>query len=119
MPDLINEGHVYVSMPPLYAAIPKGKASDKEYLYDEKALNDYKKKHKEGTYEIKRFKGLGEMDPSELWETTLNPDNRVLKQVEIEDAREASKITEMLMGSEVGDRREFIYEHANEAVLDW
>ena len=119
MPELINTGHVYVSMPPLFAAIPKGKSNDKEYLYDEKALNDYKKKHKEGTYEIKRFKGLGEMDPDELWETTLNPDNRVLKRVEIEDAKEATKITEMLMGSEVSDRREFIYEHANEAVLDW
>lgn len=118
MPDLINEGHVYVSMPPLYAAIKKGKANEKEYLYDEKALNDYKKKNKEGTYEIKRFKGLGEMDPSELWETTLSPDNRVLKRVEIEDAREATKVTEMLMGSEVSDRRDFIYEHANEAVLD-
>ena len=119
MPELINTGHVYVSMPPLFLAVPKGKPSEKEYLYDEKALNDYKKKHKEGTYEIKRFKGLGEMDPKELWETTLNPDNRVLKRVEIEDAREASKVTEMLMGSEVGDRRDFIYEHANEAVLDW
>ena len=118
MPDLINEGHVYVSMPPLFAAIPKGKPNEKEYLYDEKALADYRKKHKEGTYEVKRFKGLGEMDPSELWETTLNPDNRVLKRVEIEDARDASKVTEMLMGSEVADRREFIYDHANEAVLD-
>ena len=59
------------------------------------------------------------MDPQELWETTLNPDNRVLKRVEIEDARVASKVTEMLMGSEVGERRDFIYEHANEAVLDW
>ena len=96
----------------------KGKPNDKEYLYDEKALNDYKKKNKEGTYEIKRFKGLGEMDPSELWETTLSPDNRVLKRVEIEDAREATKVTEMLMGSEVSDRRDFIYEHANEAILD-
>ena len=118
MPDLINEGHVYVSMPPLFAAIPKGKPNEKEYLYDEKALADYRKKHKEGTYEVKRFKGLGEMDPAELWETTLNPDNRVLKRVEIEDAKDASKVTEMLMGSEVADRREFIYDHANEAVLD-
>lgn len=119
MPELINTGHVYVSMPPLFAAIPKGKPNEKEYLFDEKALAEYKKKHKEGTYEVKRFKGLGEMDPKELWETTLNPANRVLKRVEIEDAREASKVTEMLMGSEVGSRRDFIYEHANEAVLDW
>ena len=89
------------------------------YLYDEKALNEYKKKHKDGSYEVKRFKGLGEMDPAELWETTLNPENRVLKRVEIEDAKEASKVTEMLMGSEVLDRRNFIYDHANEAILDW
>ena len=59
------------------------------------------------------------MDPSELWETTLNPENRVLKRVSIEDAIEASKTTEMLMGQEVSSRRDFIYEHANEAVLDW
>ncbi len=94
-------------------------SSIKIKLDDEKALQEYKKNHKEGTYEVKRFKGLGEMDPSELWETTLNPEKRVLKRVEIEDAKEANKVTEMLMGSDVTDRRDFIYEHANEAVLDW
>ncbi|MCQ2609624.1 MAG: toprim domain-containing protein, partial [Lachnospiraceae bacterium] len=119
MPDLINEGHVYVSMPPLYCVIPHGSKKDKIYLYDEKALSDYKKKNKDSTYEVKRFKGLGEMDPSELWETTLKKENRVLKRVEIDDAKEASKVTEMLMGTEVGSRRDFIYEHANEATLDW
>ncbi|MDO5564478.1 MAG: DNA gyrase subunit B [Eubacteriales bacterium] len=118
MPELIQAGHVYISMPPLYQAIPNDKRKEKEYLFNEKALSDYKKKNKEGTYTIKRYKGLGEMDPKELWETTLNPDNRVLKQVEIEDAKEASKITQMLMGQEVSDRRDFIYEHASEALLD-
>ncbi len=118
MPDLIREGHVYVSMPPLYLAVPNSKKEEPEYLYDDKALEKYRKKHKEGTFTLKRFKGLGEMDPEELWETTLNPENRVLKRVEIEDARLASEVTGMLMGSDVGPRRTFIYDHANEAEID-
>ena len=118
MPDLIREGHVYVSMPPLYQAIPHSKKEAPEYLYDEAALTKYQKKHKTGSYELKRFKGLGEMNPEQLWETTLNPKNRVLKRVEIEDGRMASEVTSMLMGSDVGPRRDFIHDHANEAVLD-
>ena len=88
-----------------------------QYLYDEKALERYRKTHK-GDFRLQRYKGLGEMDAEQLWETTLNPENRVLKQVEIEDARMASEITEMLMGSEVPPRRQFIYEHADEAEID-
>ncbi len=118
MPDLIREGHVYVSMPPLYLVTPNNKKEKPQYLYDDKALQKFREKHREGSYEVKRFKGLGEMDPSELWETTLNPENRVLKRVEIEDARLASQVTGMLMGTEVGPRRDFIHEHAQEAVLD-
>ena len=118
MPDLIREGHVYVSMPPLYQAIPHSKKEESEYLYDEAALAKYQKKHKAGSYELKRFKGLGEMNPEQLWETTLNPENRVLKRVEIEDGRLASEVTAMLMGSDVGPRRDFIHDHANEAVID-
>ena len=118
MPELIMAGKIYVSMPPLYLATTKGKNKEKKYLYNDDALAEYKKKNKEGTYEIKRFKGLGEMDPKELWETTLNPENRVLKRVEIEDARAALKVTEMLMGSEVAPRREFIHKHALEAQID-
>lgn len=118
MPELIAAGKIYVSMPPLYLATSKGKSKEKKYLYNEEALAEYKKKNKEGTYNIKRFKGLGEMDPKELWETTLNPENRVLKRVEIEDARAALKVTEMLMGSEVAPRREFIHKHALEAQID-
>ena len=109
MPDLIREGHVYVSMPPLYQAIPHSK---------KEAPEKYQKKHKTGSYELKRFKGLGEMNPEQLWETTLNPENRVLKRVEIEDGRMASEVTSMLMGSDVGPRRDFIHDHANEAVID-
>lgn len=120
MPELINEGHIYVSMPPLYLAITKGKGKkkNKEYLYDEKAFEKFKSSHKDGTYEIKRFKGLGEMNPEELWDTTLNPENRVLKRVEIEDAQMASKVTTVLMGSNVAPRREFIYKYADEADID-
>ena len=88
-----------------------------EYLYDDKALEHYRKKHK-GSFTLQRYKGLGEMDPEQLWETTLNPETRILKRVEIEDARMASGVTEMLMGTEVPPRRAFIYEHACDAELD-
>jgi len=118
MPDLINEGHIYISMPPLYAIMPKGKSKDVTYLYDDKELLRYQKKHAASTYELKRFKGLGEMDPEDLWATTLDPEKRILKRVEIEDAKAASKITEILMGSDVDPRKQFIYEHANEAQVD-
>lgn len=115
MPEVIYEGHVYIAMPPLYKAMPsKGK---EEYLYDDKALEKYRKRHK-GPFTLQRYKGLGEMDAEQLWETTLDPDTRLLKQVEIEDARMASEVTEMLMGTEVPPRKEFIYRHAKEAELD-
>ena len=67
---------------------------------------------------MQRYKGLGEMDAQQLWETTLNPESRTLKQIEIEDARMASDVTSMLMGSDVPPRRQFIYENANDAMLD-
>ena len=115
MPELIYEGHIYIAMPPLYKAMPaKGK---EEYLYDEKALEKYRKTHK-SAFTLQRYKGLGEMDAEQLWETTLNPETRILKQIEIEDARMASEITELLMGTDVSPRRTFIYEHATEAELD-
>ena len=115
MPELIYEGHVYIAMPPLYKAIPsRGK---EEYLYDDKALEKYRKKHT-GPFTLQRYKGLGEMDAGQLWDTTMNPETRRLKLVEIEDARMASSVTELLMGSEVPPRRQFIYENAVEAQLD-
>ena len=115
MPELIFEGHVYVAMPPLYKAMPK--KGEEEYLYDDKALEKYRKTH-DGNFTLQRYKGLGEMDAEQLWETTLNPATRMLKRVEIEDARMASSVTEMLMGSEVPPRRAFIYENATDAELD-
>ncbi len=115
MPELIYEGHVYIAMPPLYKAMPARGAE--EYLYDDKALERYRKKHK-GPFTLQRYKGLGEMDADQLWETTLNPDTRMLKLVEIEDARMASDVTGMLMGTEVPPRKAFIYRHATDAQLD-
>lgn len=115
MPELIQEGHVYIAMPPLYKAMPK--KGEEEYLYDDKALEKYRKTH-DGPFTLQRYKGLGEMDADQLWETTLNPKTRLLKLVEIEDGRMASSVTEMLMGIEVPPRRAFIYENATEAELD-
>ena len=115
MPELIYEGHIYLAMPPLYKAMPS--KGEEEYLYDDKALEQYRKRHK-GAFTLQRYKGLGEMDATQLWETTLNPETRILKQVEIEDARMASEVTELLMGTEVPPRKAFIYEHATDAELD-
>ena len=115
MPELIYAGHVYIAMPPLYKAIPtKG---EEEYLYDDDALARYRKRQK-GNFTLQRYKGLGEMDAQQLWETTLDPKTRMLKQVGIEDGRMASDVTELLMGTEVPPRKEFIYQHATDAELD-
>ena len=116
MPDLITEGHVYIAMPPLYKVMPK--KGQEEYLYDDKALERYRRAHKPGSFTLQRYKGLGEMDADQLWETTLNPETRMMKRVEIEDARLASSVTEVLMGSDVPPRKKFIYEHAQDAELD-
>ena len=115
MPELIYEGHVYIAMPPLYKAMPS--KGEEEYLFDDKALERYRKKHK-GSFTLQRYKGLGEMDADQLWETTLDPEARMLKLVEIEDARMASEVTELLMGTEVPPRKAFIYRHAQDAELD-
>nr|WP_295280921.1 DNA gyrase subunit B [uncultured Blautia sp.] len=116
MPELIYEGHIYIAMPPLYKVMPKKGAE--EYLYDDKALEKYRRSHKQGSFTLQRYKGLGEMDAQQLWETTLNPETRRMKRVEIEDARMASNVTEILMGSDVPPRKAFIYEHAADAELD-
>ena len=115
MPELIYEGHVYIAMPPLYKAIPS--RGQEQYLYDDKALEKYRKTHK-APFTLQRYKGLGEMDAEQLWETTLNPETRMMQRVEIEDARLASNVTRMLMGTEVPPRKEFIHEHAQDALLD-
>ena len=116
MPELIYEGHVYVAMPPLYKVVPK-RGGEGEYLYDDYALTKYRKTHS-GDFTLQRYKGLGEMDPEQLWETTLDPKRRYMRQVQIEDAIHASEITELLMGSEVPPRKSFIHDHAADAELD-
>ena len=116
MPELIKQGYVYLAQPPLYK-IEKNKKV--WYAYSDEELNSILMDiGRDNSNKIQRYKGLGEMDAEQLWETTLDPERRVLKRVEIEDARMASEVTEMLMGSEVGPRRQFIYEHADEAEID-
>ena len=115
MKDLIELGHIYIATPPLYQV---RKGTQKRYCWTEEereqAIADFGTK---GVH-TQRYKGLGEMDAEQLWETTLNPETRMMKRIEIEDARMASGVTEMLMGTEVPPRRAFIYENATEAELD-
>ena len=113
-PDLINEGHIYIAIPPLYRV---GEGKHMQYLYSDEELNRYRKKHT-GKFTIQRYKGLGEMDADQLYETTMNPESRVLKQVSINSIVEANKLTQTLMGTEVAPRREYIETHRTDAVLD-
>ncbi len=115
MRPLIEAGYLYIAQPPLYR-VRVGKKS--EYVYDDAALQETLKKYEGKNVEIQRFKGLGEMNPEQLWETTMNPETRILKRVTVEDALEASETFERLMGSEVAPRREFIEEYARFAELD-
>lgn len=116
MPDLIYEGHIYVAMPPLYKVVPKKKGEEDEYLYDDAALSRYRKTH--SGFTLQRYKGLGEMDPQQLWETTLDPANRRLRKIQIDDGRMASEMTGLLMGTDVPPRRDYIHAHATDAELD-
>lgn len=113
-PDLINEGHIYIAIPPLYRV---GEGKHMQYLYSDEELNRYRKKHT-GKFTIQRYKGLGEMNADQLYETTMNPESRVLKQVSINSIVEANKLTQTLMGTEVAPRREYIETHSTDAVLD-
>lgn len=110
MKPLIEEGHVYVAQAPLYG-IEKG-TKILRYCHNEKELRLALKEYKDSKVNIKRYKGLGEMDPEQLWETTMNPDNRLLLKVNIEDLSEADDTFSILMGTEVEPRRDFITENA-------
>lgn len=114
MKDLINEGHVYIGLPPLYK-IAKG--NQVEYAYDDNALNEAKSRMGKGA-SVQRYKGLGEMNADQLWETTMNPEQRTLMQVTIEEAAEAEKLVSVLMGDAVDLRREYIIEHADFNKVD-
>ncbi|MBQ7486537.1 MAG: type IIA DNA topoisomerase subunit B [Clostridia bacterium] len=114
MRELITDGHVYIGMPPLYRV---AKGDNIVYAYDDKELNKVTKKIGKG-YTIQRYKGLGEMDPPQLWETTMNPANRQLMQVTLEDVAEAERLVTVLMGDKVEPRREYITEYADFNKVD-
>ncbi len=114
MRELVTEGHVYIGMPPLYR-VQRGK--DIQYAYDDKELRRLTKGAGRG-YTIQRYKGLGEMDPEQLWDTTMNPENRKLMQVTIEDAAEAERMVTILMGDKVEPRRDYISANANFNKVD-
>ena len=117
LPEIIRRGYLYVAMPPLFK-VQKGK--DIRYAYTEAERDGIMKTMKSGNANInvQRYKGLGEMNADQLWDTTMNPENRVLKQIEIGDAEVADATFTMLMGSEVPPRKHFIQTNAITATLD-
>jgi len=118
MKAMVEQGYVYIAQPPLYL-VKKGK--EQQYAWNEEQRKAYIERlggGKEDSVNVQRYKGLGEMNASQLWDTTMNPSSRTLKQVTIESAAEADRVFSMLMGDEVGPRREFIESHARYAKLD-
>ncbi len=113
MPALIENGYVYIAQPPLYR-VARGKKE--YYAYSEEEMREYAKELGEKGTHIQRYKGLGEMNAQQLWDTTMAPASRVLKQVHIEDASYANAIFEKLMGDDVPARRDFIRRHAKEVT---
>ena len=110
MPELIEEGYLYIAEPPLYL-VKRGKSE--VYLYSDEELEEHLAKIEGSNYTIQRYKGLGEMDPHQLWETTMDPKTRTLRRVKIVDAMLSDEIFTILMGNRVEPRRQFIEENAH------
>ncbi len=115
LPHIVNNGHLYIAMPPLYKI---DVAKQVYYVYTDAEKDDILAKHPGIKFSIQRYKGLGEMNPEQLWETTMNPVNRILKRVDVADAASADHVFSMLMGDEVPPRKKFITTHAKMAQLD-
>ncbi len=114
MKELIEQGHIYIATPPLYL-VKKG--SKKRYAWNEKERDEIADEYS-GGIQIQRYKGLGEMNAEQLWDTTMDPERRKLRQVTIDNSGEADRIFSMLMGDEVPPRREFIEKNAKYANID-
>ncbi len=115
MPEIISRGYLYIALPPLYRL---GIGKEVFYAYDDEEKDKITAEHKDSKITLQRYKGLGEMNPSQLWETTMNPEMRTLKKVDVEDAEATSRMFEMLMGEEVPPRKKYIQTHAKLATLD-
>ena len=115
LPEIVEKGHIYVAQPPLYKISANKKIF---YAYTDEEKETIVKTNFSGNYNLQRYKGLGEMNPDQLWETTMNPENRILRLITVEDTEEADRTFSMLMGEEVGPRKKFIQAHAKMANLD-